>query len=165
MVTPRKSSRNGLSRTRCITGPPPAAAGARGGAVSLVLMPGLLSARCKVVSEISINSAPLFWYSQYQFMPAAARGMRYAPAGKQRIVLRRLPRPAIGALLGLAAALAAGGWPLRSGGARPAHAVVLIYVGAEDCAPCRAWRRGPGAEFRASAEFLRLTYREVEAPT
>jgi hypothetical protein len=42
---------------------------------------------------------------------------------------------------------------------------MVVYVGAGDCPPCRAWRRGAGADFRASAEFARLTYREVEAPT
>jgi hypothetical protein len=44
-------------------------------------------------------------------------------------------------------------------------AVMLLYVGAEDCAPCRSWRRGAGAAFRASREFGRVSYREVESPT
>jgi len=39
--------------------------------------------------------------------------------------------------------------------------VTLLYVGAEDCAPCRAWRKGEGAKFFASDEFARITYREV----
>jgi hypothetical protein len=39
----------------------------------------------------------------------------------------------------------------------------LIYVGAEDCAPCRAWQRGEGAAFRKSADFTRLTYLEVKS--
>jgi hypothetical protein len=49
---------------------------------------------------------------------------------------------------------------------RPARAknVMLLYVGAEDCAPCRAWQRGEGAAFLASAEFPRITYREVKSP-
>jgi hypothetical protein len=42
--------------------------------------------------------------------------------------------------------------------------LLLIYVGAEDCAPCRAWQRGDGATFRSSADFNRLTYREVKSP-
>jgi hypothetical protein len=46
---------------------------------------------------------------------------------------------------------------------RPAN-LLLIYVGAEDCAPCRAWQHGDGATFRSSADFSRLTYREVKAP-
>ncbi len=45
------------------------------------------------------------------------------------------------------------------------HEVMLLYVGADDCPPCRAWKRGPGAAFRASPEFSRLTYREIESPT
>jgi hypothetical protein len=48
----------------------------------------------------------------------------------------------------------------------PARAsdLLLIYVGAEDCAPCRAWQNGEGAEFRKSAEFARIFYREVKSP-
>jgi hypothetical protein len=42
--------------------------------------------------------------------------------------------------------------------------LLLIYVGAEDCAPCRAWHGGDGAAFRNSADFNRLTYREVRSP-
>jgi hypothetical protein len=50
---------------------------------------------------------------------------------------------------------------------RPAsrNDVMLLYVGADDCPPCRAWKRGPGAAFRASPEFSRLIYREVDSPT
>src|SRR6478609_12241960 len=42
--------------------------------------------------------------------------------------------------------------------------VMLLYVGAEDCAPCRAWQNGEGAAFLASAEFPRISYREVKPP-
>src|SRR4051794_34705089 len=48
---------------------------------------------------------------------------------------------------------------------RRAQAVTLLYVGAEDCAPCRVWQRGLGASFRASPEFAALSYREVKSPT
>ena len=41
--------------------------------------------------------------------------------------------------------------------------VMLLYVGAEDCAPCRVWRNGEGAAFLASAESRRITYREVKS--
>ena len=51
------------------------------------------------------------------------------------------------------------GWPPQ-----PAR-VTLLYVGAEDCAPCLAWQHGPGRTFRASAEFARISYREAKAPT
>src|SRR5262245_49215746 len=41
--------------------------------------------------------------------------------------------------------------------------LTLVYVGAEDCAPCRAWQNGDGATFRQSDEFTRITYVEVKA--
>ena len=47
---------------------------------------------------------------------------------------------------------------------KPARDVMLLYVGAEDCAPCRAWQSGEGAAFLASADFPRITYREVKSP-
>ena len=43
--------------------------------------------------------------------------------------------------------------------------VILLYVGAKDCAPCRAWQREEKVAFRASAEFQHLIYREVKSPT
>ena len=43
--------------------------------------------------------------------------------------------------------------------------VTLVYVGAEDCAPCGIWQRKQGIAFRDSPEFGRLTYREVKSPT
>lgn len=51
-------------------------------------------------------------------------------------------------------------------GSRPARNlnVMLLYVGAEDCAPCRAWQNGDGAAFLASVDFPRITYREVKSP-
>jgi len=42
--------------------------------------------------------------------------------------------------------------------------VMLLYVGADDCPPCRAWQRDAGTAFRASAEFARVTYYEVKSP-
>lgn len=43
--------------------------------------------------------------------------------------------------------------------------VTLLYVGAEDCAPCRAWQRGEGASFRSATEFSGIKYREVKSPS
>lgn len=40
---------------------------------------------------------------------------------------------------------------------------MLLYVGADDCAPCRAWQREEGAAFKTSAEFAKITYREVKS--
>jgi hypothetical protein len=54
---------------------------------------------------------------------------------------------------------------LRSDTLRHDQGVTVIYVGADDCGPCHAWQRGMGTDFRASAEFARLTYREVKAST
>ncbi len=67
--------------------------------------------------------------------------------------------------LGIAAAAAAAVAAVQVVKA-PARAsdLLLIYVGAEDCAPCRAWQNGDGAEFRKSPEFARIGYREVKSP-
>lgn len=46
----------------------------------------------------------------------------------------------------------------------PRSDVTLVYVGAEDCAPCRKWQREDGTAFRSSGEFAQVTYREVKAP-
>lgn len=42
--------------------------------------------------------------------------------------------------------------------------VTVIYVGADDCPPCRQWSRDYRPRFVASDEFPKLTYREVVAP-
>ena len=41
------------------------------------------------------------------------------------------------------------------------HKIMVIYVGADDCAPCRAWRHDRWPQFAASSDFQRLVYREV----
>lgn len=74
-------------------------------------------------------------------------------------------RALLGSAIALAiAATAVPAWNSHS--TAPAHAsdVMLLYVGADDCAPCRAWQSGEGAAFFASAEFARLSYREVKPP-
>jgi hypothetical protein len=43
--------------------------------------------------------------------------------------------------------------------------MTLIYVGAEDCQPCKIWQRGDGDLFRRSPLYERLVYREVRSPT
>ncbi|GEM_PF-1210764 len=48
-------------------------------------------------------------------------------------------------------------------GPRRTPEIMLLYVGAEDCAPCRAWQAGDGANFLASREFPRIRYREVKS--
>jgi len=42
--------------------------------------------------------------------------------------------------------------------------LTVVYVGAEDCGPCRIWRRDARPAFLDSGEFARLRYREVIAP-
>ena len=46
----------------------------------------------------------------------------------------------------------------------PRSDITLVYVGAEDCAPCRKWQREDGTAFRSSGEFAHVMYREVKAP-
>jgi hypothetical protein len=63
-------------------------------------------------------------------------------------------------VVGTAVMAARGGYPepeIRQ------PSIMLLYVGAEDCAPCRAWRNGEGAAFLASAESGRISFREVKA--
>jgi hypothetical protein len=47
---------------------------------------------------------------------------------------------------------------------RPEH-ITLVYVGADDCPPCRNWERGAEPAFRASLLFSRITYRVVKSRT
>jgi hypothetical protein len=48
--------------------------------------------------------------------------------------------------------------------AAPVKNLTLVYVGAENCAPCQIWQRNEGTAFRDSPEFHRLAYREVKSP-
>jgi hypothetical protein len=41
--------------------------------------------------------------------------------------------------------------------------MTLVYVGADDCPPCKTWQRGDGDLFRHSALYDRLVYREVRS--
>jgi hypothetical protein len=45
------------------------------------------------------------------------------------------------------------------------HDVVLVYVGADDCLPCRKWQLEARPLFRAAPEFAAVTYREVKSST
>ena len=72
-------------------------------------------------------------------------------------------KPAALALAGLmAVALATDSEP--DAGPRGSGPVLLLYVGAEDCGPCRAWRRDHRPAFLASIDQDRVSYREVVAP-
>ena len=48
--------------------------------------------------------------------------------------------------------------------ATPIKNLTLVYVGAENCAPCQIWQRDQETAFRDSPEFHRLAYREVKSP-
>lgn len=57
--------------------------------------------------------------------------------------------------------------PAPTGGPRAASngKLTVVYVGADDCAPCLAWRRKRRPEFEKSVVFPRIDYREVIAGT
>lgn len=42
--------------------------------------------------------------------------------------------------------------------------LTVVYVGAEDCGPCRTWRHDQRPSFVESRQFTALRYREVIAP-
>jgi hypothetical protein len=42
--------------------------------------------------------------------------------------------------------------------------MTLIYVGAEDCLPCKTWQLSDGELFRRSPQYDHLVYREVRSP-
>ena len=69
----------------------------------------------------------------------------------------------LGVLIGIAA-IAMAAWAGHFGQPIPTPAIMLLYVGADDCAPCRAWQKEDGASFLASAAFPRIQYREIKSP-
>ncbi len=72
----------------------------------------------------------------------------------------------VAGVVGIAAGIGAAGIGFKSitAGQRPAE-VMLLYVGADDCAPCRRWQAEEAALFRRSPAFARISYREVKSPT
>ena len=63
------------------------------------------------------------------------------------------------AVVGVVIALFAATWtPAKS-----VKKVTLVYVGAENCAPCEIWQHNQGTAFRNSTKFRRLIYREVKS--
>ena len=72
-----------------------------------------------------------------------------------------------GAIVAMLAGASVAGFALRNGPAlHPAerHGVMLLYVGADDCPPCRAWQAQARVTFQAAPEFAAVTYREVKSP-
>ena len=80
-------------------------------------------------------------------------GERASPPGRRRLL--------IGAMVALATLMAAGG---KRYFAPHRPDIMLLYVGAEDCAPCRAWHNGDRQAFLTSAEHARIAYHEVRSP-
>ena len=80
----------------------------------------------------------------------------------------RTPTLWVGAIAALIVGITVAGvsrWGLADRQPSRRHDVMLLYVGAEDCAPCRTWQRGAGAAFHLAPEFAQLTYREVKSPS
>lgn len=72
----------------------------------------------------------------------------------------------VAGMAGLLTAIAVAGIGMRGDpGRRHTPEVTLLYVGADDCAPCRAWQQREKIAFISSAEFGRLRYREVKSAT
>jgi hypothetical protein len=85
--------------------------------------------------------------------------IRFVAAPTHRSARFRRTLAGAGAVVAIAAMAV---WAGRGAERKPD--VMLLYVGAEDCAPCRAWQNGEGVAFQASAEFQRITYREIKSP-
>lgn len=79
----------------------------------------------------------------------------------QRIANRRSWIWASAALLVVTASALGASAPID--GHKPSS-LALVYVGADDCAPCQSWRRQHRPRFAATPEFARLDYHEIVAP-
>ena len=51
-----------------------------------------------------------------------------------------------------------------NGGARATSGLQVIYVGGQDCPPCRRWRAAYEAQWLASPEFKQVAWIELESP-
>jgi hypothetical protein len=71
----------------------------------------------------------------------------------------------IAAIAVVVTAAAATLWLSSGPSASSPRDVMLLYVGADDCAPCRAWQRADHPSFRSSPEFASVAYREVKSPS
>lgn len=78
------------------------------------------------------------------------------------VLLRRVGAGIVGA--GAIAAVAITAWAGYSEQSARTADVMLLYVGADDCPPCRAWQKGDGALFFTSAEYARVTFNMVKSP-
>jgi hypothetical protein len=92
-------------------------------------------------------------------LPTKATDNQPLPQRSRRLAYIGLPIVAIAMPLAMALVIAQGHF------ARPAHVpeIVLLYVGAEDCAPCRAWQKDDRPGFLASPEFPLIRYHEIKS--
>jgi hypothetical protein len=56
------------------------------------------------------------------------------------------------------------GLAVAAGPARAAGPLQVVYVGGQDCPPCRRWRETYKAKWLASPEYRRVAWVEVEPP-
>lgn len=68
---------------------------------------------------------------------------------------------AVWVIAAISAALFVANRHVESPGDSSPHNIMVIYVGADDCAPCRVWRRDRWQQFATSSDFQHLVYREV----
>ena len=54
---------------------------------------------------------------------------------------------------------------IKSGDPTARPHVLVLYIGADDCAPCRTWHSQHEPAFQASSAFQRIEYRQVRSPT
>lgn len=85
-----------------------------------------------------------------------------------RVPMGQLSTTKVGAAVVLLMAMVVAGayrWGPRASAPTARGPVTLVYVGAEDCGPCRAWQLTERGQFLASVESADLVYREVKSPT
>jgi hypothetical protein len=127
-------------------------------------------------TDENLVAAPLHAFDECQGLLLSEanneNGFEECQDRKGHFVLSRRILCCAGACVGITSVIAVAtfGWPdvLRNRDSRDAPQpprIVVLYVGAEDCAPCRTWQRGAKVAFQASPEFQRLVYREVKSPT
>jgi hypothetical protein len=90
----------------------------------------------------------------------AMKAVTQIPSDRRRSLGKGIALITVAIMIAAAMMAAAVRQPARGHSA----AIMLLYVGADDCAPCRAWRGGDGAAFLASTEFAGITYREIRSP-
>ena len=56
------------------------------------------------------------------------------------------------------------GLAVSAGTAHAANSLQVVYVGGQDCPPCRRWRAAYEAQWLASPEFKQVAWIELESP-